>query len=202
MKLQGIASQVQKHHLWVADGSIIAGGTPQLLVPERPSCCYLTIQNTSSANLYLEFGGARATATVANGAVTAIAVINNGINYTAPPNVHLLGGAYDGNNLNQGVGLPGGASPRQPAVAHAVLSGSTVGSIVVDYGGSDYATAPYVFLSNKATNPNASAAPSASSGIVLAPQGSFTMENSAVTTDAIAVFGATTGQTYICRWMD
>ena len=79
----------------------------------------------------------------------------------------------------------------------------SVASITVDYGGANYAIAPYVFLFNDDLDPNGCAVPSSSSGIIL-PSGmtSPIAFNGTVTpTDPIAVLG-TTSDVLTCRWAD
>jgi len=176
-------------------GTITLGGTAQLILPPTQPRTYLIIQNTNAGgNLNIGIGPARATATVAGGIVTGIAVTNAGMGYTKPPNVKLFGG------LVGGLGFPepgAGVSPTH-AQAHAVLSGATIGSIVVDNGGSGYTATPYVYLENHPDDITGSLAPSATAGFQLLPGGSWVWECSTVTTDAVSIFGATTSMTFEC----
>jgi len=216
--LVGTRDQQQRDHLFVADSSIVAGNTSQLLLPERKSCSFLVVQNNSSAVLYIEIGGARATVSLTSGALNAFTVTNGGFGYTLPPKVHLLGGGNGGNNLSPGATLPtwpapgdpGFAAPRfgsttaRPGKAHAILTTGVVTSIVVEDPGSGYVTPPYVFLENDILDPNGVADPyfgSVNSGISIPVSGGNYWSNGThCTTDAIAIWGGTTGQAFSCRW--
>lgn len=212
MQLAGAANQNRYCPLFCADGTIAVGGTPQLVLPQTPARAFLTIQNTSAGTLVFEFGSARATATIVNGVVTAIAVTNGGFGFSLPPNILLFGGGNGGVSGYVGLGQPGGAAPSammgvgRPATAHAVMSGTapnmSVASIVVDDGGAGYVTAPYVAIHNSNHDPNGCATPSATSGMVL-PAGSapIILNGTSCPTDAIAVFGMTAGQSFLARWM-
>lgn len=211
MKLQSIASQQASHPLYVADSSITNGGTAQLALGQSRSRSHLILQNTSSGPLYFEFGSARATAVISGGVVTSVSVANAGMGFSAAPLIVFYGGGQalpSGTNSSYiGVPQPGGIAPSDVALAHCVMTGTvpnlSVASITVDHGGSGYIIAPYVFIYNSPLDPNGSAAPSATSGILLPSQGPpLVFDGTSCTTDPIAVYGATTGQTYICRWMD
>lgn len=173
-------------------GSITTGGTPQLIMPVGTTRTFMMIQNTSAANLRVGIGPALATASISGGAVSSIAVANAGIGYTKPPQVRIVGG------IGGGYGFPAPASEATMASAHAVLSGATIGSIVVDNGGSGYTSAPYVYLENDPRDPTGSYAPSATAGALLTPGGSWVWECTTVTQDAVSIYGATTGQTFEC----
>ena len=92
--------------------------------------------------MWLEFGPARAKATVTNGVVTSIAVANAGFGYSYAPRIKILGGSIKGDGLNLSNGYPGTDSPSNIATAHCVMTGSapnmTIASIVVDNGGAGY----------------------------------------------------------------
>ena len=202
MHLVGSKGQFVRDHFFDASGTITTGGTPQLILPERLMNTSLYLENLSSANLFFEFGGARATATLTNGAVTSIAVTNGGFGYNLPPKVLFFGGGDSAKNPNYlGAGLPGFPSPSFTAQAHAVLTGGVVSSIVIDYAGANYVKAPMVFLQNREMDPYGVATPSATSGILLEPiGGAVTFNGTVCTTDAISVYGATTGQAYCCKY--
>jgi hypothetical protein len=206
MKLPGSGQQIVTASLYDASGSITTGGTPQLVLAQSPSRSYLYLQNTSSGSLYFEFGSARATATISNGTVSSISVANAGFGFTYPPLIELFGGGNAGNTSYLGLGQPNAIAPSGLARAHCVMTGTapnlSVSSIVVDDGGSGYVTAPYVFLYNDPKDPNGCAAPSSTSGILIKTGNSFSMENTMVTTDAVSVFGATTGLAFVCKWSD
>lgn len=209
--LTGIRGQVYADRLYDASGSITTGGTPQLILPVASIRSSLILENTSTGNLFVEFGAARATATLTNGAVSSFTVTNAGMGYTRPPKVLILGGAWGplGNPVAAPAysvaGLPDWTSPNNIAQAHCVMTGSagsqTVSSIVVDNGGAGYAYPPFVFLINDPLDPFGSAAPSATSGLqLIASGGSYTPNGSVCTTDQVAIYGATTGQTYTCKF--
>lgn len=217
-QLLGARDQQLRDHYFTADGTIASGNTAQLLLPERKSTSFLVVQNNSSAALWIEIGGARATATLTNDTVTSCTVTNGGFGYKLPPKVIFFGGGNGGNSLCSGVGLPtwpapgdpGFAAPRggsvtaRPAKGHAVLTSGVVTSIVIDDPGSGYLAAPYVFLENDILDPFGVADPffgSANSGIQLGSSGgSYYVNGTHCPTDAIAIWGATTGQAFSCRW--
>lgn len=221
MQLIGARDQQVRDHIYTADGTIASGNGAQLLLPERKSCSFLLIVNNSSGSLWLEFGGARATVTISNGALNVFTVTNSGFNYSLPPTVLLLGGGSGGNNLCPGATLPtwpapgdpGFAAPRQGSTtaragsATATLSGGSVSAINVNDPGAGYVTPPYVFLENNILDPNGVATPSASGsvGVELAAAGtagnSIMFNGTACPTDAIAIIGASMGQQFACRWM-
>jgi len=79
-----------------------------------------------------------------------------------------------------------------------VLSGGSISSIVIDNPGSGYDCAPYVQLLNDPNDNYGCAVPSATSGYKLAPGAVFRESYNVVTTDTIAVYGATTGDSWFC----
>ena len=222
MQLVGSRGQQQRDHYICADGTITLGGTSQLLLPERKSTSFLFIQNNSTGALWLEFGGARSTVSIAGagptGTLNAFTVTNGGFGYTLPPKVLLFGGGSGGNNLSPGATLPGWPSPGDPGFAaprmgsttaypgkaHAVLGAGVVTSIIVDDPGSGYVTPPYVLLENDLLDPNGVANPffgSVTSGFQLGPSGAnYYVNGTHCPTDAIAIYGATTTQAFTCRW--
>ena len=218
MKLVGSGGQSIRHHKFDASSAILTGGTPQLALAQSQSRSSLFLLNTSSANLSFEIGGARAVATLTNGVVTSISVTgvgvpgyplpNAGFNYTLPPAVRFWGGGNAGNSLYLGLGQPNGEAPEQTlnagsrAKAQAVLSGGAVSSFVISDGGANYVCAPFVFLENNERDPNGVAVPSATVGLVLTPGQAVTWNGTVCPTDAISVYGGTTGQTFTIKWMD
>jgi hypothetical protein len=220
LKLIGAGGQKIRHHKFDASSAILTGGTPQLALAQRQSCSSLYMQNTSATgNLYFEIGGARAIATLTSGVVTSISVTgvgipgyplpNAGFNYTYVPKVRFWGGGNAGNSLYLGLGQPGGEAPEQTltacrkAKAQAVLTAGAVSSFVIEDGGAGYACAPFVFLENSDLDPNGVAAASPTSGgIMLTPNESVTWNGTVCPTDALSVYGATTGQTFTLKWMD
>ena len=184
-----------------ADGAVTTGGTPQLILPRAAPRSSILIQNTSTSDtITLEFGCARATATVTNGKVTAITVTNAGFGFTYAPSVHFLGGGNMSNGRDLGVGYPNQLAPSNYASAHCVMSGGSISSIVIDNPGSGYDCAPYVQLLNDPNDNYGAAVPSTTSGFKLAPGASLYQAYNVVTTDAIAVYGATTGDSWFCQY--
>jgi hypothetical protein len=198
MRLPGAAEQQNLVPYFRADGSITAGGTPQLILPRAAPRSSLIIQNVSDTDMWFEFGGARATATLTSGKVTSITVTNGGFGFTYPPTIQFMGGGANGNGRFLGVGYPGQNSPSKPARAHCVLTSGVVTSIVVDDGGSGYATAPYVQLLNDANDPFGCADPSSGSGsgILLSTGKSVYLGHTIVSTDALAVYCASSSKKF------
>lgn len=197
----GFTEQQVLTPVYRADGTIAAGGTPQLVLPRAAPRSSILIQNTSATDtLYFEFGCARATATVANGKVTAITVTNAGFGFTYPPLVRFLGGGNPSNGRDLGLGYPNQLAPSDYAAAHCVLSGGAISSIVIDDPGAGYDCAPYVQLLNDPNDNYGCAVPSATSGFKIAPGASLYQAYNVVTTDAIAVYGATTGDSWFCQY--
>ena len=217
MKLVGSGNQQAQHFLYDASGTIVAGGTPQLVLVRSLSRSHLIVQNNSTGPLFVEFGAARATAVLTSGAVSSCAVANAGFGYSKPPLVRFLGGgapqgtlqsqAPGSNTSYLGLAQPGAPSPPNPATAIAVMTGSapnqSVASIQITNPGSGYLVAPFVFLINNDLDPNGCAIPTATTGVQLvAAGGSIWYNGTACPTDQISIFGATTGQAYTCKWMD
>jgi hypothetical protein len=197
----GFTEQKVLTPIYRADGSVATGGTAQLILPRAAPRSSLWIQNTSATDtLTFEFGCARATASITNGSVTSVTVTNGGFGFTYAPIIYFLGGGNPLNGRDLGLGYPEQNSPSNVATAHAVLSGGAISSIVVDNGGSGYATAPYVQMLNDPNDNYGCAKPSATSGFKLKPGESFYQAYNVVTTDAVAVYGATTGDTWFCQY--
>jgi hypothetical protein len=197
----GFTEQQNLTPVYRADGSIAAGGTPQLILPRAAPRSSIIIQNTSTSDtITLEFGCARATATVSNGKVTAITVTNAGFGFTYAPSVHFLGGGNVLNGRDLGVGYPNQLAPSNYATAHCVLSNGSISSIVIDNPGSGYDCAPYVQLLNDPNDTYGSAVPSATVGYKLTAGSVFRESYNVVTTDTIAVYGGTTGDSWFCMY--
>ena len=219
MYLPNSRHQSDNHPAFRVDGTIAAGGTAQLILPAAISRTMLMVMNTSSNNLLLEHGPARATAAVSGGKVTAVTVVNAGFNYTLAPSIQFTGGygPYVANSSWDGRGLIGSPSPsglanqgdvagnvtyNRPAKAHAVLSGGAISSIVIDDPGFGYINPPEVIVKNNDLDPFGCAVPSSTVGIVLiATNGFYYINGTACWTDAVALYGGTTGQTYVCEYM-
>jgi len=217
MKLVGSGLQNAPHYFYRADGSIATGGTAQLVLSKAFSRSSFFFQNTSAGVLMVEIGVGAATAVLTSGVVTSVTVTNTGFNFTKPPLVRFLGGGqpktdsvapWSQNVINPsyvGLSQPNGPSPTAVPTALAVLSGgfpATISSITVTYGGSGFVLPPYVQILNSDLDPNGAALPSATVGIQLQPGGSINYNGTTCPTEPIAVWGATLGQTYVCRWMD
>lgn len=194
-----------------ASGTITTGGTAQLLLPKAMSRSSLIIENISDTNMLFDFGAARVSATLTSGAVSSCSVVNAGFGYSRPPKVIFLGGALGarGNPMATPTytlqGLPDWAAPNRPAQAHCVMSGNapnqTIGSIVMDDPGLGYAYPPYVYLLNDPLDPYGCAAPSATVGVLLLPNGgAYTPNGTVCTTDQISVFCASSGKAFTCKY--
>jgi len=200
-RMVGFAEQQNLIPVYRADGTIAAGGTPQLILPRAAPRSSIIIQNTSTSDtIYLEFGCARATATVSGGKVTAVTVTNAGFGFTYAPSVHFLGGGNLLNGRDLGVGYPNQNAPSNYATAHCVLSGGAISSIVIDNPGSGYDCAPYVQLLNDPNDNYGCAVPSATVGYKLTAGSVFRESYNVVTTDTIAVYGGTTGDSWFCMY--
>ena len=186
-------------------GSINGGGTAQLVLPMDYARSYFEFVNNSNANMYLEFGPARATAnlttTSGNTSIGTLTVTNAGFGYTYAPNIVLLGGGGPNNK-------PDGAtstiawrwnSPSITANAHVTIGSGSISTLIIDYGGSGYVTTPYIMMVNDPRDPFGCAKPTASTGVLITPGGSYTMTNTFVTTAQVAVYGGTTGQQFACK---
>jgi hypothetical protein len=206
MQLPNTRGQQQRDAMFDASGTITTGGTSQLVLPEAKSRSFFVFENNSTAdNMYLEFGSARARATITSGVVTSIAITNAGFGFTIPPIVHFYGGGNDGwdmaNPTMNTPGIPGWPSPAHPAHGVAVLTGNSVSSITINDGGKNYKNAPYVMMMNSFNDPFGCAAPAVGTGFLLQPGGSFSLNGTACTTDPISVYCATTSSPFTCKYM-
>lgn len=210
MKQVGTGDQHLRHFTFSADSTTASGSDPQLVIPEHTSRSSLFFQNTSDAIMWCGFGSARATCTIASGGVNAVTVTNGGFNFTRAPLVQFLGGGIlpgagaqiPANTSYVGAGGPGYPSPSRPAIAHAVLTGDNVTSIVIDDAGAGYITPPMVFLSNDPLDPNGCFDPSVGggAGFQLYPSLSITLNGTVATTDPLAVFCASSSKSFSCWW--
>jgi len=218
MYLPNAAHQSGLHRAFRADGTITAGGTPQLILPVAQSRSMLMVMNTSSAALFMEHGPARALATVSGGVLTAVTVTNAGFGYTNAPSVEVKGGAgpFVANSVWSGLGMHSAPTPtglatqgdttaptyNKPARVHCVLTGGAVSSVVIDDPGFGYVNPPELIFKNHDNDPFGCAVPSATIGICLpAVNGYYYINGTACWTDAIALYGGTTGQTFVCEYM-
>lgn len=221
MILPGAAGQ-QERHLLVDASGLTTTNASTLVLPEHKSRSFLTIMNIhASATMFIDFGSARAHATVSGGIITAITVDNAGQGFTLPPDVILIGGGNGGNSSAPGVAAIGYPAPgdaayvasrytdmsgKRPGKAHAVMTGSapnrSVASIAIEDPGAGYAAAPLVLIRNNILDPFGVAIASATSGIMLAANGGAWYVNGPVCfTDPISVFSTTDAAQYTCKYM-
>ncbi len=209
--LVGIRGQTFQDRTFDASGTIASGSAAQLILPQAHARSSFFIQNIhATASMFLEFGAARATATLTSNGVSAATVTNVGFGYSLPPNVHFYGGAFGPKGNPQIApayslqGLPEWTNPNSPAKAHCVMTGSagamTVSSIVIDSPGSGYAYPPFVLLTNSSNDPFGCAVPSATNGIELLPGGSYYSNGSICTTDQVSIFCATATAPFTCKF--
>jgi hypothetical protein len=203
MQLQNVSHQQVRHPLYAADGSITSGGTAQIVLPVHQSRALLKLQNTSGGPLWFEFGSARATCTLSSKAVSSsFTITNSGFNFTKPPLVKFFGGGTANNSSYLGNNQYGGPAPSNPATAIAVLSGGSVSAITLTNPGANYIIAPQLVMYDDDLDPYGCATPANGVGMLLsAGSQPYILNGSSCFTDSISVWGATTGQTYLCRWM-
>ena len=206
MNLIGTNNQQRIDGYFDYSGTITSGGTPQLMLPQRKSCSHLIIANNSTGNLTIQFGIRPATATLTSGVVTSVTVNDAGFGFKYPPTVMFLGGGNANDPMmSTGATMPGWPAPFSPAQGRAVLSGGTTGSITsitIDNGGSGYLAPPYVLIEADRRDDTGVGVASLTQGIpVLGGGGSYYINGTACPTSAISVYGATTGQVYVCKWM-
>lgn len=206
MQLPNSGNQSGQHPLFSSDGTITAGGTSQRILARAISRSFLFVQNLSASSpLYLEIGDARASCTISNGGVASFTVLNGGFGYTRPPSVFLSGGWNQNNTAMVASGSVNYPAPPHPAVAHAVLTGGVVTSIVIDDPGLLYTTAPSVHLIGDNLDPHGVADPyfnSVNSGLLLPPNGgNLYVNGTSCPTGPVSIWGGTTGIPFTCRWM-
>ena len=218
MKLQNTQCQMERHPYYRADGTITTGGTAQLILGQSIARSSLFIQNLSNYAMYVEIGVGAGYATLTNGAVTSVTVTNVGFNFTKPPLVRFLGGGYPVTGVNKthnhyntayvGLAQPNAAAPQNIATGVATLtsssvSGSQINGVTITNGGANYAVAPYVMFMCSDLDPMGVALPSPTSGAYLSPGGgSVTYNGTVCPTDPVAIYCATTGAAFICRYTD
>ena len=221
MKLVGSANQSVRHFIYDASGTIATGGVAQLLIPDHVARSLLYINNNSTAALVVEIGAARATCTISSGAVSGFSITNSGFGYTKPPLVRFMGGgapqgftgaggplgvsAQVGPNLGfLGSAIPaaeGWPAPPNVATGYASVSGGAVTAITLANPGSGYLYAPYVWLINSDLDPNGVATPSATVGWTIPVGANLQFNDTSCPTTAVSIFGATTGQSFTCKYM-
>lgn len=202
----GIRGQFRRDFLYSADGVIAAGPASSLVLPEAKARSFLYIQNVGQADLWFEFGGARATATLTAGVVTSITMTNKGFGYTLQPAAFAYGGGPVEKNLSsKGAGLPDWPAPSRVAILTPVIVGGKIDSITINDGGAGYLAAPYISIQNNTHDGNGCADPfynSVLSGINLPPSAPpLIFAAGMCPTDAVAVYGDTAAAAFTCRYM-
>ena len=218
MHLPNTANQPGQHRKYDASGTTTAGQSI-LVLPEQVSRSMLLIQNISDTDMYLEIGPARATAALTSGAVSSVTITNGGFNYTLPPIVEFLGGATGVSstlavagqaNIHYSPGAPGfpltaGGLPARPAQGVAVLTGGVVTSISITDGGAGYVAPPLVRMTNAPQDPFGCADAffgSVTRGIPLfAGGGSYYVNGTVCTTDALAIYCSASSKAFTLKWM-
>jgi hypothetical protein len=225
VKLVGAGNQQARHFLLDASGTITSGANPQLLLPEHLSRSLLMFTNNSANTMYLEFGGARATASLTNGAIANTSITNAGFGFSKPPLVRFMGGGAPQGLTGPSGGTPGVStqfgpnvgfvgstvpfpewpSPPNVATGIAVMTGSapnlSVASIQISNPGSGYLYAPFVWLINSDLDPNGAAIASATSGFAIPAGGSLTFNGTCCPTSAVSLFCATSTSVFTCKYM-
>ena len=200
-----------------ADGSL-GNTSPKLILPRATSRSFLSLVNTGSNPVYLEHGCARATATLTNGVVTSVTVLNGGFGFVLPPQIQFKGGGgmfppaltasgWDGRGQIDDWPVPSGANLlttpatiNRFAKAYPVLTSGVVTSVVIQDGGAGYINPPEVLLINDPLDPYGCADPSLSSGsgLYVTPYGSYYLNGTFCHTDAIALYTPSgTGSYYV-----
>ena len=207
MKLLGAGGQQRRDGWYDYSGTIQTGGNAQLLLPQGKSRSFLFIQNNSSGLLAYQVGVGRAIATISGGKVTSVSVSDAGFGFQLAPQIHFLGGGNNGDPTSFGGTMPDWPTPKQPARGIAVMSASSLGglqisSITITDPGSGYLSAPYVFVQAAREDPTGVGVPSATVGPQLVTSGdNYVADATTCPTDAISIWGATTGQAFTCKWM-
>jgi len=224
MYLPNSGGQSGQHRSYRADGTI-GNTSPKLILPEGTSRAFLSVQNIGTNPIYLEHGCARATATITNGAVTSIAVLNGGFGFTRPPIVQFKGGGSGSGNLlapltasnwdgrgqidrwpqPSGTVISGTNTPtyNQAAQGVAVLTSGVVTSITILSGGSGYTNPPEIVLTNDPNDPFGCADPSKNSGsgaYLFGSGGTYFLNGTFCHTDAIALYCPAGSATYMVEY--
>jgi hypothetical protein len=213
MYLVGSRGQQTPDVAYRLDG--VTGAASQLVTPIPLSRSSYVFQNTSTAVLWLEFGSARATATIAGGIVTGVTITNGGKGFLAPPIIDFQGGQQYAPQVGAGpggAGMPGyavpnffaGQAPARHAKARGVLTAGVLTSVVIDDPGLGYAFAPWVSIRNDPSDRYGGADPffgGATSGMEIAPAGgSYYVNGTVCDVEQMYVYSATAGSTYFFRW--
>jgi hypothetical protein len=202
-----------------ADG-VLANTSPKLILPQAVSRAFLRFQNIGTNPIYLDHGCARATATLTNGVVTGLTILNAGFGLTRPPIVQFKGGGgqyptpltasgWDGRGQIDNWPTPSGVNVlvtppvySRIAKATAVLTSGAVSSFVISDGGAGYLYPPEVMLTNDPLDPFGCADPSAGggSGMILNTGNTYELNGTFCHTDAVAVFAAAGSASYYLEY--
>lgn len=221
MNLPGSQNQKRLDRMFRFDGS--ATSTVKLVVPRAAARSFFTIQNTGATNaLWVDFGSARATATLTSGVVTSLTILNGGFGFTVLPTVRLLGGGSNNNQFQSALSASGWDGRGQldqfpepegynllvtpntrnrPANVTAVLTAGVVTSFIINDGGLGYINPPEVIITNHEYDPFgcADASKSSGSGFNLAAGQTLTFNGTFCPTDQVSVYSAS-GTTYTGGW--
>lgn len=205
-QFQGVRSQFVNDELYFADGTITAGGTSQLILPRHRARSYLLIQNKSNAQMWFEFGGARATVAISGGALTTFTITNGGFGYIRPPKVLILGaGPVDGDaGANVGAGSATWPAPSNIGTAVPTVAGGIITGIVASNPGSGYTRVPKVVLESANVDAIGCADPffgSVPSGILLNSGAPPLVFAGICPTGPVAVYCPDTSAAFACRYM-
>lgn len=200
MKWQGIAGQQRQDFYYDASGTIASGGTAQLMLSQSKSRSHLMIINNSIGVLNIQFGIPPATAVLTSKAVTSVTVPDAGFGFLVPPAVLFLGGGNANDPASQGATMPDWPPPTNAARATATIANGTISSITISNGGANYLAPPYVAIVPDRTDPTGVGTASAATFPLLPNGGNVYFNGPVCPTDAISIWGATTGQAYVVKW--
>jgi len=202
VKLWQSGGQQQQHSYYDKSGTITTGGTAQLLLPQSKSRSHLAIANNSTGVLMVQIGIAGATAVLTGKVVTSVTVGDAGFGFLVPPQVLFLGGGNSNDPASQGAAMPDWPAPTNAATGNATIANGTISAITLSNGGAGYLVAPYVAIIADRTDPTGVGTASATIGLPVGANGGSIFWNGTVCpTDAISIWGATTGQAFSCKWM-
>jgi hypothetical protein len=202
-----------------ADGTL-GNTSPKLILPRATSRSMISFQNIGTTTIYLDHGCARATATITNGAVTSLSILNPGFGFILPPQVQFKGGAgtfaaalsasgWDGRGQIDDWPTPNGVNTlltpavyNRPAKAVATISSGVVTGFTIQDGGAGYVNPPEVLLTNDPMDPFGCADPSygSGSGFIMYAAGAYFLNGTFCHTDPIAVYASGGTASYACEY--
>lgn len=200
MYLSGARGQQQVDNWYNLSGTITAASVSQLLLPQSKSRSFLAIINNSVGTLNIQVGVPAGTATLTSGVVTSITYPDAGFGFLQPPDVLLLGGGNANDPASQGATMPDWPPPSSPAIATATIANGTISAISINFGGSGYLAAPFVFIVPKRTDPNGVGTARATTFLLASNGGSLLVNGTMCPTAAISIWGGTLGQSFTCYW--